>query len=75
MSDIFGICLLFFFAFSIIAAVSALSYVLIFKKYGDKVNKTAQNDVNKGKIRLKYCVNCGGDIDKNNRCKDCNTKF
>lgn len=75
MSDVLGICLLYLFAFLIVGGVSVATYVLVFKKYGNMVNKTDQNDVNKGKMRLKYCVNCGGEIDKKNVCVECKTKY
>lgn len=75
MTVIFEFILLYFFAFVIIVVISGLTYIIFFKKYGEQINKSSENDVNKVKSRLKYCLNCGEKLDKKNACKACGAKY
>lgn len=62
-------------AFVVLAVVSIMTYYLFFTKYKNKLNKTSETDINKAKYRLKYCLNCGAELDKKNRCPLCGEKY
>ena len=75
METFFCIIFLFLVAIIIIASVSAATYFLFYKKYRDRLHQPEKTDPNKGKIRLKYCLNCGSSLDKKHRCVECNIKY
>jgi flagellar basal body-associated protein FliL len=75
METIIWFILLYVVAFIIIAGVSLVTYFVFFKKYKDKINKTQQTDINKAKPRLKYCLNCGAELNKKNKCEMCGEKY
>lgn len=75
MGDCLAIMFLYFIALVVIVLASVFAYFLFYKKLKKKYPETPQEELKNSQFRLKYCINCGADIDKKGKCTNCGAKY